>query len=285
MLKLFGNRKTGNKLTTRDRIIYAALITVGLFLVTAASVDLIWGRREYAIAETEYSNLIEQYPVMSAYMADVRRALALDDDFVAPDAGIPLPGSVDGNQRDLTGGADPEDIPDPLAGLTELNPDFIAWLSIEDVLEYPVVRGRNNDYYLNRTFTGERNSSGAVFMDYRCREGFDEPICIIYGHNMRNGSMFASLHGYRDTQFMADHPYIIIVTSTGDVLVYRVFATGINEADDILSRLRQTRDLSTDPVFRRAPEGSDRFLILSTCTRSTNDNERLRIYAALVGAV
>jgi len=283
MLKLFGNKKARYNLTKRGRIIYAALIAVGLFLIAAASVDLIGGRREYAAAESEYSNLIEQYPVMSSYLSEVRRALGLDDDSFTLDPNSEEPGRTGTVQRDPADGVRLEEIPDPLAGLTELNPDFIAWLSIEDVLEYPVVRGRNNDQYLRRTFTGERNPSGTLFMDYRNREGFDESISIIYGHNMRNGSMFAPLHGYRNPEFMADHPYIVIVTSTGDVLVYRVFATGINYADDILSKLRQTGNLSTDPVFRRAPDGASRFLILSTCTRNTYNEERLRIYAALLG--
>jgi len=283
MWKLFGSKKTSYKLTIRGRIIYATLIAAGLILITAASLDLIGGRREYAIAEAEYSDLIEQYPVMSTYMSEVRRALGLDGNSFSPDPDSTQSGRINVYQSDPNVLTNQEDIPDPLVGLTELNPDFIAWLSIEDVLEYPVVRGRNNDQYLYRTFTGERNSSGTIFMDSRCREGFDEPICIIYGHNMRNGSMFASLHGYRNTEFLAEHPYIVIITSTGEVLVYRIFATGLNEADDILSKLRRTGNLSADPVFRRAPDGANRFLILSTCTSSSNDDERLRIYAALVG--
>ena len=74
----------------------------------------------------------------------------------------------------------------------DINPDFYCWIRVSDTrIDYPVVQARDNDYYLYRTFTGERNNSGAIFADYRNRRDImRNRHTIIYGHNMLDGGMF-----------------------------------------------------------------------------------------------
>ena len=76
----------------------------------------------------------------------------------------------------------------------EKNPDTVAYIEIKNTnINYIVVKGNDNDYYLNHNFFREENKAGWVFSDYRNKfDGTDKNI-IIYGHNMKNGSMFASL--------------------------------------------------------------------------------------------
>jgi len=171
--------------------------------------------------------------------------------------------------------------PDPLAGLAEINRDFVGWIMIGDFIDYPVVRGRDNSRYLDTTFSGQKNVSGAIFMDHANTRGFDETVAVLYGHNMRNGTMFAPLHRYRDRSYMAENPNILILTAKGELLLYRIFAARVTDVDDRDADLGFLSGATTSGVFRNAPAGSNRFLVLSTCT-SVDENERLRIYAALV---
>jgi len=152
---------------------------------------------------------------------------------------------------------------------------------IGNFIDYPVVRGRDNTRYLDTTFSGQGNASGAIFMDCDNARGFDEPVAVLYGHNMRDGTMFAPLHKYRDRSFLTENPNIIVLTSKGELLLYRIFAARVMNVEDRESDLGLSDGSTSSGVFRSAPAGSNRFLVLSTCT-SVDDDERLRIYAALI---
>lgn len=68
-------------------------------------------------------------------------------------------------------------------------------------MDYPVVQGEDNEYYLHHTFRREANKAGSIFLDYRNRADFTEQCVIIYGHNMKDGSMFSNLKKYQDNAF------------------------------------------------------------------------------------
>ena len=94
--------------------------------------------------------------------------------------------------------------------LQELNSDYKLWLRIpETAIDYPVVQGGNNEYYLNHTFTKENNAAGAIFADFR-RPPMIVDNTIIYGHNMRDGSMLASLKAYTKSSYLEEHPNIFL---------------------------------------------------------------------------
>ena len=302
----------------KEHIVYAALVAVGLFLVGFAVNDLLTGELEYTAARSEYDSLRELFPVpsmiSSGLISPPGSHLTRDADeaaqipvWVAAD-GI-ADGIADGTADGIAGGTadgtadepapedvlsspDSEDFPlsdlprsqdDPLAELSGMNPDFIGWIYIEGVLDYPVVRGRDNERYLNVTFKGSSNPSGAIFMDYRNSKGFDDPVCVLFGHNMRDGSMFKALHKYSSKTFLEEHPDIVVVTASGDVLYYRIFATKYEGSRDLLYELSLSERSANPTEFRGAPDGASRFLILSTCTNSEDREERLRVIAALVG--
>lgn len=100
--------------------------------------------------------------------------------------------------------------------LLKMNPDTIGWVYAKGTkIDYPVVLGKDNDYYLHTTFEGAKNSSGAVFMDCNGDKDFNSEHNIIYGHHMRNGSMFADLMEFREQSFIDKQDTITLYTPKG----------------------------------------------------------------------
>ena len=82
------------------------------------------------------------------------------------------------------------------ASLTAVNDDVNGWIYVEavsDIISYPVVRGSDNSYYLHNTYQGTYNFAGTIFVDYENKKDFSDCNTLVYGHNMKNGSMFAQL--------------------------------------------------------------------------------------------
>ena len=92
--------------------------------------------------------------------------------------------------------------------LSAVNPDIVGWLYLPDTsVSYPVVQGEDNSYYLKHLFDGTPNSAGCLFLDSRC-EALNGKHSVIYGHYMKNGTLFASLEEYQSQEYYEAHPYI-----------------------------------------------------------------------------
>jgi len=245
-------------------------------MISFSALYLIDGQREYNSARSEYDQLRELRPAMFSDQSGFPFQQTLSEQ-EAEKYALFYPLVTNQSFSDFL----EPDQPDPLAGLAEINRDFIGWIMIGDFIDYPVVRGRDNDRYLETTFSGQNNISGAIFMDHANTRGFDETVAVLYGHNMRNGTMFAPLHRYRDRTYLAENPNILILTAKGELLLYRIFAARITDVENRDADLGISNGSTASGVFRNAPAGTNRFLVLSTCT-SVDDNERLRIYAALI---
>lgn len=97
--------------------------------------------------------------------------------------------------------------------LEKINPDVIGWIYVPGTkIDYPVVQGEDNEEYLHKTFDGKENSSGAIFMDKDGKSDFLADNNLIYGHHMKNGTMFADLLKFREKSFIKKSPYIFLVT-------------------------------------------------------------------------
>ena len=109
--------------------------------------------------------------------------------------------------------------------LLEKNSDYKGWLYIPDTdISYPVVMGSDNDVYLHRSFeTGEYAYAGTLFIDAYSKYMVNQKNLIIYGHNMKNGSMFGTLKNLKDTDYFNSHRYIEFHTED-EVRVYEIFA-------------------------------------------------------------
>ena len=265
-----------NKTGPRRRWLYAALMFGGVFFTVSAVQSLSADWRGYEASRSEYEELAALYysePILPVFpLPDSPPQSPPDKDRTASEAPAPT-----GDQAISDTSAPGEDgflFTSSLDALAGLNPDFVGWLSIEGVLDYPVVRGRDNSYYLNRTFTGQKNPSGAIFMDYRLTRGFyREPVCLIYGHNMRDGSLFAPLAQYLDPAFMDANPVITVASPEGETLEYRVFAAKYTDMWD------KIYSLDFSGLLEEAPAGASRFLLLSTCAGGADRDARLLVYA------
>ena len=113
--------------------------------------------------------------------------------------------------------------------LQKRNPDIVAWIHIPDTtIDYPVVQGSDNTFYLNHTASGAENPSGAIFLDAGCDTAFTGDHYIIYGHNMRTKKMFGGLKDlydpiYNEEASLLIHPDIII-DIPGEEIIYHIFS-------------------------------------------------------------
>ena len=113
--------------------------------------------------------------------------------------------------------------------LLEINEDTIGWIRFPQEpsqINYPVVQGKDNSEYLKKTFSSNENTLGAIFMDVNNNKDFSDRNTVIYGHRMRDGSMFRHLQDYEDKSFWEKNPYFYIYTVDGRVLKYHIFSVG-----------------------------------------------------------
>lgn len=116
--------------------------------------------------------------------------------------------------------------------LKKINPEIIGWIYVKGTrINYPIVQGKDNEEYLHKTFKGTKNSSGAIFMDQDGSKDFDGEQNIIYGHHMKNGSMFADLLKFRESSFVKEHNEIILYTPKKEIRL-KVFAAYAKKADE-----------------------------------------------------
>lgn len=171
-------------------------------------------------------------------------------------------------------------------------PGIVGWLYLPDTpINYPVMQSEDNDYYIHRLPNGKENSAGSVFMDYRSRSDLSGEICILYGHNMKNNSMFGTILDYRDASYYANHPYLFYfadgvkyrlevfagVHTTSDSYIYS-FPKNAEERGAFLSKIRSSSVFNSDVSVTE----NDRIFVLSTCSGSTSSSRRFVVCAKLV---
>lgn len=111
-----------------------------------------------------------------------------------------------------------------VAALRKTYPDVVGWIYCPGTaINYPIVKGKDNDYYLHRLMNGEYSLGGTLFMDYRNAGDFSGWNNIVYGHNMKNGSMLAVLTEYYEQEFYEKHPVWYLFTEECD---YRIELVG-----------------------------------------------------------
>ena len=149
--------------------------------------------------------------------------------------------------------------------LKRINPDIVAWIRIEAAgIDYPVVQGKDNEYYLHHTFKGEENIAGSIFMDYRNTPDFSDENTIIYGHNMRDGSMFAALNRLQ----IGDKPLAEIVTEHGGFIFQLYKESHVSLNDEIYQFNPRMIDFQSE---KRNVQESIKKIILSTCSNDSSE--------------
>ncbi|MCR4617164.1 MAG: class B sortase [Lachnospiraceae bacterium] len=176
--------------------------------------------------------------------------------------------------------------------LTKLNPDIIGWIYCPDtVINYPVLKTDNNDYYLHRNYKKEYAASGSIFVECANSDGFVDSNTIIYGHHMKDGSMFASLSKWFKQEYYDEHPYMYLYTPDGNYRVelfsayttavgsdsYYAILTPCKELDEYLERVKNKSQFDCNIELN----SEDKYIMLSTCAY-VFENARSVLHGKLV---
>lgn len=131
--------------------------------------------------------------------------------------------------------------------LIAINPDIYAWIRIPNTkIDYPIAqRAGDDDYYLKHDMYGKPRFAGCIYTEDCNSKDFTDPNTVIYGHNMKNGTMFKGLHSFSDSTFFEENSYVYIYTPK-HVLAYKIFAAYVYDDRHIMNSF----DFSDLEVYR-----------------------------------
>ena len=221
-----------------------------LCVVAVSGYQLYIGQREYDQGEDMYTEVVQgvQGAELQTVMIPAEEPGATPEPIVIPDIDFEV--------------------------LSQVNVEGLAWIySPDSKINYPVVQGKDNKYYLNHLIDDKRNRYGTIFLDYRNSPDFSDRNSVMYGHHMRNGSMFAGIELYKEQSYYDAHPYMYLLTKNA---CYRIelFAGVVRDNSDnvlffendaaFLAHVAALREKSTflSPVQVTV---DDRLITLSTC--------------------
>lgn len=173
-----------------------------------------------------------------------------------------------------------------LNALREINPDVVGWIHIPNSqINYPLMQGEDNQFYLEHTWEGNENPYGSIFLEWRSSPDLTDFNTVLYGHNMANGSMFGGLSQYAYQWFWEWNRYIYIVTDEG-VLRYEIFSSYLADIHSDTYRIRFSGAEEREAFIAAALENSqiatsltprptDRIITLSTCTGMGYESRRV----------
>lgn len=178
--------------------------------------------------------------------------------------------------------------------LLKMNPDTVGWIRFTPEpaqINYPIVQGQDNEKYLKTTFTANENTLGAIFLNADNLSDYSDKNSIIYGHRMKDGSMFRHLQDYDSKAFWEKNPYFYIYTPDGRKLTYHIYSVGqVEDTSDTYltsfeseeayqSFLDMTKEVAMyDTGVEVTTENT--IVTLSTCT-SASDEHRFVVRGVL----
>lgn len=174
----------------------------------------------------------------------------------------------------------------------EVNQDIYAWIYVPGtVIDYPVLQHPEEmDYYLEYNIDGTKGRPGCIYTQRMNSKDWTDPNTVLYGHNMRVGTMFADLHKFEDEDFFEENRYIHIYTEDGRILVYEIFAAYVTGNEHLLLTYpiytEEGFQSYLDGIFENTGKGchfledreltaEDRIITLSTCVYGQSDKRYL----------
>ena len=176
--------------------------------------------------------------------------------------------------------------------LRENYPGVVAWIRSDDLetIDYPIMQGSDNDFYLHNDASGAASVDGSIFLDYRNTPDFSSDLySIVYGHNMRDGSMFGTLTSYQDGAFYAQGTGKFTIYTPSGTYRYQIFAVDVVDPSDDAFMVGFKDKSIFDPFVKELQassiyetgvqvDGNSQILTLSTCS----DSNRLIVSAKRV---
>lgn len=181
--------------------------------------------------------------------------------------------------------------PDP-GKLTQWNREGIAWLSCPGTpIDYPVVQGKDNDYYLHHLSDGTPNEIGAIYLDYRNKADFSGDISVIYGHHITLNRMFTPLSRYKEQTYYEQYPTLMLYTPDYTYQIELFAGTILNgenasfpmEFRGKKEKKKWMEERISESTFESKvkPSIEDRIVVLCTCSYEFY-NARYAVYGRLI---
>lgn len=262
------NESQKKRKSSKSRIIIRIIIALLIVVVAVCAYKIYDTLAEYNVGDSAYESLIEA---------------------AGPHVTTPDP------QHTPASSAEPTPFQQTMMDFDELyaiNPDTVAWLMSDGtVINYPVVQGEDNIYYLHHIFNGKANNLGTLFIDCNNAKDFSDRNTIIIGHHMRNGSMMASIVGYKKQDYYDAHKTVTLITPdmVYDIYLFGGYVTSAG-SDDYLKRdftdeeftafINKIKERSTfQSDVEVAPE--DHIVTLATCSYEY-DHAMYAVFGTLV---
>lgn len=265
-------------LTEKSRSLVLLLAALVIFIV--AGVQLIRLVYDYVSADLEYEDM-QEYVTETEITGESEEAENGETHVV-------------GSTSEQTGKEDkkPTKVQSvDFAALQKVNPDCVGWIQFSNLdISYPIMKGENNDEYLYKTFSGKTRKAGSIFMESANAADFSDENTFIYGHNMRDNSMFGLLSGYGKESFYKNNPGFTIFTPEGSKYyeIYACYPVAVEGQDESFQlsfgtkekygefqRIVKERSLYSTGV---EPTPEQRTVTLMTCTTGGYEH-RLLVHA------
>lgn len=255
--------------------IWKLILAVSLILVVVASVNIVKLTMEYQKGISEYKELENYVQVVEASKElPAKQEEAVEEVEEVKESLIPISVEVD------------------FTALEAINEDLVGWIYYEPLdINYPIVRGDDNEHYTHYTFEQETNASGAIFMDSLNKPDMSNYNTIIYGHNMRNGTMFGSLKKLlSDESIITENPYFYVFREDKAYMyeIVSVYITGqasdtynlIGDEEEQKEYIDHIKSSSTW-YWDKELVSSDKIVTLSTC-HGLHSNNRTIVHGVLI---
>lgn len=287
----------------KNKILKIALVILSLILIATIAFYVNYLRVENAKEKISPTDVIE---LPELELTEAKQVMT-QDEMEAEIAKYKADVSSDNTQEDETNDLNeddtekidietpPSDVVD-FAGLQAMNPDVYAWISVPGTkIEYPILQhAADNTYYLNYNIDGSHGYPGCIYTENVNAKNFSDTNTIIYGHNMKNGTMFSGLHNFKDKDFFNANKQVIIYTPE-TTYEYEIFAAYTyddrhlwysfdfkDEAvyENYLNNIFEMRDMSANIDFDANVTKNDKIITLVTCI-GNQPNNRLLVQAVL----
>lgn len=256
-------------------------IILGAIIMVIAAVNIGLSLLDYQKASTVYDDLEQDYVIVADQEKKEDKNQPASQEQTSQEA--PEVAEIPWNEM----------VKVNMEGLQELNPDIKGWIYFENkTISYPILQGKDNEEYIRTTYNGKEATAGSIFMDVENKADFTDNHTLIYGHNMKDLTMFGKLKYYKtDEDYFPDHKYFQIITSNKK-LRYQVFAYKEVEEDSLIYAVYSNSNTDFYKFAKnvissanQCPEGvivgyDDRVVTLSTCT--DRDDKRFVVCGILV---
>lgn len=280
--KLMSEKKKKKGGIVNSLLTLGIIVCLGVFAYSAFQLFTIY--RNYKVGEDEYAKIQGEYTTREE---KVLAGESEDSMKEGEEDAVAEQGTVSGESGEEYLPLDVD-----FQALQAINPDVVGWLEVEALgISYPIVQGKDNAEYLHKTFEKQDNFAGSIFMDYENSADFGDCHTIIYGHNMKNQSMFGKLKLIKESEKYKVSRYFWIITPEGKYR-YEIFSAHVTPADGDTYTLFSGPDQQfLDYVEKMSSESQipktdipftldDKVVTLTTCT--SNETQRFVVQGVRV---